>query len=189
MSKGYRKYIQTLTIDDIRNLCPLSNKVNDMFGKSLCNHYPRKHENVMMIYYLIRSGYPIVFFEDALDFKKSEMSFNKHINKYITENGIILVAKDIKHKCSLCYQKECTTIYHYYYPKTHHCYYPSTKYYEEPNKDLQFEDRILCIVYMKKIFDFAEECIFNMYNNIIYKYLLVQYHLNIDIVNYIFKLL
>lgn len=189
MSDGYRKYIQKLTIDDIKNVCPLSNKVDAMFGESLCNTYPRRRENVMMIYYLIRSGYPIEFFENTVDTNKLELSYNKYLNKHITENGIMLVAKDRTHNCSLCGVKECTTTYYYYYPKIHNCYYPSTKYYEKEDKDLQFDEMILCTVYMKRIFDFAEECILNMYNTLFNKYIFIKcLDIDIDSVNHIFIL-
>ena len=183
MSYRYREYLQTLTIDDLKRIYPESHKVNHMFGKSRCNYYPRKRENITMIYYLILSRNPLFHFENAIDPHKTELSYNKHLNKNITKFGILYVSSE-KDKCSLCNLKDCSATYYYYYPKLYDCYYPSPKIYD---KDKQFEDRILCTLYMKRIYDFAEECIVKMYNILFYKYILFQYKSNMDIVNYIFK--
>ena len=193
MSAGYRKYIQTLTIDDLKIIYPLSNKVNDLFGKSLSNN--RKSEEKEMIYHLILSGQPIEFFENAKNPIGFDVPWHEYLNEYITKNGFLFVCKDkYSSSCTLCGLKECTTMYYYYYPKIYDCYYPSCDIYydrHEEDKDKQFEDRILCTVYMKRIFDFAEECIVIMYNNLFNKYKLFKYidiSLDIDVSNYLFLL-
>lgn len=190
----FRKYVKTLTMDDIKfsiSKLDLNNKFKnssrslDCYSEYIC--------------YMIKNGYPLLFFNNALDYKgefgtpiKNNLGFvksyfddalnymnelgssQKHVD--ISESGILFTDADVRHKCHACDRQPVgrrIKYYDYYLPKNHEYLRGIT----------------LCSSHMENLFNFAEKKILEMYNILLYKYKLIKYlNLDIDSNNYIFML-
>lgn len=171
ISENYIKYLQSLTITEIKDKVVISLIVKDYFKhqNDIGNHITNREYEIM--YYLIRSGNPRSYLDNAYHYNtRGDKFVFEYVNSIITENGIILT---LMSTCDICMQRNNQTYYDFYLPKTH--------IYED-RKSLVF-----CKLHIENIINFAENVIVSMYNDLFFKYMLFTY-LHIDVRNYIFNM-
>lgn len=198
MSGVYRKFIQSLTIEQIKTKFIISNNdINNVFKHSTryanpnSYFYPKAQvdNECSMLYYLIRSGYPVTFFNDAIHYKiRPYTTHDEYLDTMITENGRLFKYEDTySYSCLLCSTTEdmsSLTRYHHYCPENNkqRIMYGDFKY----SRGLD-----LCSKHMGMVVILAEQTIINTYNDLFNKYRLFKHFnaLDIDSINYIFNLI